>query len=56
MFSSVGFRAATWSVTIPRTNGASSNPISNAATNLYGKTTSVTATPPSGRAFTLAQP
>ena len=55
MFQYAGYSATTWSVTIPQTNGASSNPISNTTANFYGQTTSVTATPDSGRAFTLAQ-
>ena len=55
MFSDAGYSATTWSVTIPRTNnGTSTGPIINRTSNLYGSTTSVTAAPPSGRSFTLA--
>ena len=55
MFSSAGYRATTWSITIPKTNnGTATGGIANTTTNLYGNSTSVTATPPSGRSFTLA--
>ena len=55
MFSDAGPSATTWSITIPKTNdGTDSGPISNTTSNLYGSTTSVTATPPSGKSFTLA--
>ena len=55
MFNSAGYSATTWSVTIPKTNnGTTTGPIANTTSNLYGNTTSVTATPPSGRSFTLA--
>ena len=55
MFASAGYRATTWSVTIPKTNnGTTTGPITNTTANLYGNSTSVTATPPSGRSFTLA--
>ena len=55
MFSSAGRSATTWSVTIPKTNnGTATGPINNTTSNLYGSTTSVTATPPSGKSFTLA--
>ncbi|MBQ3470711.1 InlB B-repeat-containing protein [Candidatus Saccharibacteria bacterium] len=55
MFSSTGYNATTWSITISKTNnGTATGPIPNTASNLYGNTTSVTATPPSGRSFTLA--
>ncbi|MBQ3476197.1 hypothetical protein IJH26_01655 [Candidatus Saccharibacteria bacterium] len=53
MFYYAGYSATTWSVTIPRTNGAAS-PISNTTSRFYGKTTSYYATPPSGKSFTLA--
>ena len=53
MFSRAGNSATTWAVTIPSVNGAG---IANTASNMYGNTTSVTATPPSGKAFTLATP
>ena len=50
-----GYNATTWSITIPKTNnGTATGPISNTTSNLYGSTTSVTATPPSGKSFTLA--
>ncbi len=53
--SATGYYATTWSVTIPKTNnGTASGPITNTTSNLYGNTTSVTATPPSGRSFTIA--
>ena len=50
IFNSAGHSATSWTVTIPSTNGAG---ISNTASNMYGNTTSVTATPPSGKSFTL---
>jgi hypothetical protein len=53
MFNNPGLIATTWSVTIPKTNGAAT-PISNTTSNLYGNSTSVTVTPPSGKSFTLA--
>ena len=53
MFLSAGRIATTWSVTIPQTNG---NNISNTTSRLYGKTSSVSVTPPSRKSFTLAQP
>ncbi|MBR2997027.1 DUF285 domain-containing protein [Candidatus Saccharibacteria bacterium] len=53
MFRYAGSSATTWSVTIPPTNG---NNISNTTSNMYGQTTSVYDTPPSGKSFTLAQP
>ena len=53
MFDRTGQSATTWSITIPSTNG---NSINNAASRLYGKTTSIYGTLPSGRSFTLAQP
>ena len=53
MFSSAGYFAATWSITIPQANG---NGISNTTSRLYGKTSSVSTTPPYGKSFTLAQP
>ena len=57
MFRSAGIQATTWSVTIPKTNnGTASGPIANTTSRLYGKTTSVYATPLSGKSFTLAQP
>ena len=55
MFSYAGYSATIWSITIPKTNnGTTTGPITNTTSNLYGNTTSVTATPPSGRSFTLA--
>ena len=55
MFLCTGLRATTWSVTIPKTNnGTASGSIPNTTSNLYGNTTSITATPPSGKSFTLA--
>ena len=55
MFTSAGYSATTWSITIPKTNnGTTTGPITNTTTNLYGNSTSVTATPPSGKSFTLA--
>ena len=56
MFQYAGYSATTWSVTIPQTNGASSSPISNTTSRFYGKTSSVSTTPPNSRFFTLAQP
>ena len=53
MFNFAGNSATTWSVTIPQTNGGG---ISNTTSRLYGKTTSTSATPLSGKSFTLAQP
>ncbi len=53
MFSDAGFSATTWSITIPATNG---NGISNTTNRLYGQTTSIRTTPPTGKSFTLAQP
>ena len=55
MFSSAGYSATTWSVTIPKTNdGTTTGLIANTTSRLYGNTTSVSATPPSGKSFTLA--
>ena len=56
MFTSAGLYATTWSVIIPKTNdGTATGPIANTTSNLYGKTASVTATPPSStKYFTLA--
>ena len=55
MFNTAGYNATTWSVTIPKTNdGTATGPIANTTSNLYGNTTSVTATPPLVRSFTLA--
>ena len=55
MFYSAGYSATTWSITIPKTNnGTDTGPIANTTSNLYGQTTSVTATPDPGRSFTLA--
>ena len=55
MFYLAGYSATAWSVTIPKTNnGTTTGPITNTTTNLYGNSTSVTAIPPSGRSFTLA--
>lgn len=55
MFFYAGYNATTWSVTIPKTNnGTATGPIPNTTSNLYGNSTSVTATLPSGRSFTLA--
>ena len=53
MFVNAGRSASTWSIIIPQTNGGG---ISNTSSYLYGQTTSIKGTPPSGRAFTLAQP
>ena len=54
MFSEAGSYTATiWSIIIPQTNG---NNISNTTNNLYGQTTSVSATPRYGKSFTLVQP
>ena len=53
MFYGAGNSASTWSVIIPQTNG---NNISNTTSRLYGETTSIYCTPPSGRSFTLVQP
>ncbi len=49
--SPAGHNATTWAIIIPATNGAG---ISNTSTKLYGKTTSVSASPENGRSFTLA--
>ena len=55
MFHGAGYNATTWSVTIPKTNnGTTTGPIANTTSRLYGDTTSVYATPDSGRSFTLA--
>ena len=55
MFSSAGNNATTWAITIPKTNnGTATGPISNTTSNLYGNTASVTATPPYGKLFTIA--
>ena len=55
MFYDAGHSATTWSITIPKTNdGTTTGPIANTTSNLYGSTTSVTATLDSGRSFTLA--
>ncbi len=55
MFSQAGRSATTWSVTIPRTNnGATTGPIANTTSRLYGSTTSTYATPYSTKSFTLA--
>ena len=51
MFTVAGKYSSTWSLTIPQTNG---DGISNTTSALYGSTTSVSATPPSSRSFTLA--
>ncbi len=52
MFDGAGGNASTWSVTIPNTNG---DGISNTTGMMYGKTTSICASPASGKSFTLAQ-
>ena len=55
MFSSSGNSATTWSVTIPKTNnGTAIGPITNNTSRLYGNTTSVYATPRTGKSFTIA--
>ena len=51
MFMGVGRSATTFSITIPQTNG---NGINNDTTHMYGSTSSTYASPPGGRAFTLA--
>ena len=51
MLSNAGPNASIWSVIIPQTNG---NGIDNTTSRMYGNTASVYATPPSGKAFTLA--
>ena len=50
-FSKAGYSATTWTVTIPANNGAG---IANTTSKLYGKTTSVAASPDSDKSFTLA--
>ena len=50
MFNSAGYNATTWSVTIPQKTGD----IDNTTSAFYGKDSSVRATPPSGKSFTLA--
>ena len=52
-FSSAGSSATNWSIAIPATNNAG---INNTATEIYGATSSVKATIPSTRAFTLVAP
>ena len=55
MFDQSGNSATTWSVIIPRTNnGTTTGSITNTTSNWYGNTTSVRATPRSGKSFTLA--
>ena len=55
MFTSAGNSATTWSITIPKTNnGTTTGPITNTTSRFYGKTSSVSATPRSGKSFTLA--
>ena len=51
MFDSAGYSATTWSVTISPTNGDN---ISNTTSRMHGKTTSTSAEPLNGKAFTLA--
>ena len=53
MFTNTGKLATTWLVRIPNTNGAG---IQNTASALYGNSTSVYATPISGKSFTLVTP
>ena len=55
MFYNAGSSATSWSVTIPKTNdGTSIGPIANTTSAIYGNTTSINASAPSGRSFTLA--
>ena len=51
MFSNTGQRSTTFSITIPLTNG---NGINNATNRMYGSTTSIYASPSSGKSFTVA--
>ena len=51
MFNYAGYNATNFSITIPRTNG---NGINNDTTHMYGSTSSTSASPPSGRTFTVA--
>ena len=53
MFNNAGYSSSSWSVTIPQTNG---NNINNTTSHMYGQTTSISGTPPSGKSFTLVQP
>ena len=50
MFYQAGFRATTWSVTIPKTTGS----LTNETYKWYGSSSSVYASSPNGRSFTLA--
>ena len=52
MFWEAGYSATTWTVTIPQTNG---NRINNREGAMYGNTSSIYATPHTGRHFTLVQ-
>jgi hypothetical protein len=55
MLTGAGFFATTWIITIPQTNnGTATGPIANTTSNLYGKTSSISAIPPSDKSFTLA--
>ena len=51
IFRGAGHDATTFSLTIPTTNG---NGIDNTTSRMYGKTTSISADPPFGKSFTLA--
>ena len=53
MFSNTGANATTWIVTIPANNGSG---INNTTSSFFGSTTSVYASPISGKSFTLATP
>ena len=57
MFQNAGYRATTWSITIPQTNGNTTSPINNTTARMYGKTTSTyidASSSKSGRTYTLA--
>lgn len=51
MFNRFQIILITWNVIIPQTNGGS---INNTTSRLYGKTTSIYASPAGGKSFTLA--
>ena len=51
IFTDLGSRTIDWKVTIPKTNG---NGLNNTSTTIYGKNSSVSASPSSGKSFTVA--
>ena len=50
MFNAVGYKATSWSVTIPKTTGS----LTNTTSTWYGSSESTYASPDTGKSFTLA--